>query len=287
MISITEVNSSIQKALAKIKAGNLEEPDYTAILATSLPKIIKDCSPNPDNIKAGSCFVHQSPLARFDSAHKNKSCELGDLLVLVRKTTADDIRYNASFVQMKRSSDNPPLRITQNGDLKQLFLYERWPCFTIKQFGKQYNIFPKTVSQGAWYCIIQENRSVSVQFYMSEPMSSLDYSSSHTFGRFIVNLVEWKTGRSISDLFSKDSDEWSRLVWDVVLHCAHSKFNRRKSGFEDAPRATDDILKHLLEETAESEVAPGSSLEDPESDETGGSGFHLLFIDVDERGQAN
>ena len=73
----------------------------------------------------------------------------------------------------------------------------------------------------------------------------------------------------------------------MVLHCTHSKFNRRKLGFIDKPRATDDILKFLLEETAEPDVASSASPEDPESDETGGSGFHLLFIDIDERGQAN
>ena len=285
MISITKVNNCIQKALAKNKANGLEEPDYTVLLAISLPEIIKDFSSNPAKIKAGSCFIHQSPLACFSSTHKNKSCELGDLLVLVRKTTVDGIRYNASFVQMKRSSGKSPLRIMKNNELKQLFLYEHWPCFLIKQFGKQYDIFPKTSSQGAWYCIIQNNSdNSSVQYYMSEPMSSMHYSSRHTFGKFIVNLVEWKTGRCISNSLSKDSDEWSKLVWDVVRHCVQSKFNRKKSGFKDASRATGDILKCLLEETAKSEAAPSVFPEDIESDK---KRFYLLFIDVDERDQAN
>ena len=135
MIKITEINKKIQEAIHKTRQSlnhNMREPDYTSALAVEFPNVMKKSGTLPHNVKFGGGFIHQSPIVRFASIHKQSGCELGDLLIFVRKTTIDGERFNAALVQLKRS-ENSSVTITGDGDLKQLYLYEQWPCFSIPQ----------------------------------------------------------------------------------------------------------------------------------------------------------
>ena len=277
MTNITEINKAIQVAIAKVNAqkhGKLQEPDYTAALALEFPKEMNKTKVFP-NIKFGGCFIHQSPIVQFDSPHNQRGCELGDLLVLLRKRTKDDVRYNAALIQLK-ISDISPATLHGEGDLKQLYLYEKWPVFTIISTGERYDLFPKTVTQGALYSIVQ--RKSVPQFFMAEPESCMAFSGDMTFGRFIQNAINWQAGRTVADESSKPLDEWSRLIWDLIKQSAHKVFNRKNIGWNNCPRLSDCFLNYMTEDNSikiptngENEIGDGE-----------GTGISTLIIDIDE-----
>lgn len=278
MSNITEINEAIQVAIAKVNAQKrteLQEPDYTAALAIEFPKEINRTGVFP-HIRFGGCFIHQSPRVEFNSSHKQKKCELGDLLVLLKKQTVDDVRYNAALIQMKISNDSPA-NLHNDGDLKQLYLYEKWPKFRIVSTGNYYDLFPKTATQGAMYSIIQ--RKSVPQFFMAEPMTSMAFSKDMTFGRFIQNAINWQAGRTIAHESNKNSDEWSRLIWDLINLSAKKVFNRNNIRCKDCSRLS-ECFWHFISIDDNIRIPTN---EDYEINEEEGAGISTLFIDIDER----
>ena len=283
---IEVINDTIHEAIAKVedtiveakrvKNYELEEPDYTAALAIEFPRLINGKKVFP-NITFGGCFIHQSPMVTFHSPHNAKRCELGDLLVLIRKRTMDDIRYNAALVQLKKSNKNP-IVLKDDGDLKQLYLYEKWPLFTMSSTHLQYDVFPKAVIQGALYCIIKRNPDM---LYMADPMSMMEFSGEMTLGRFIRDVIHWQTGRAISDETHKDSDEWSRLIWDLIQNVKNKVihkgvFNRTNIGYDGHNKLSDDFLDFMLSLDEGIPTNEDMILDDDES------GISILFIDIDD-----
>lgn len=310
------INDTIQEALTKVKDAiikekkarnyELEEPDYTVALAIVLPQLLNKALAF-SNVKLGGCFIHQSPRVTFNIPRVGEtSCELGDLLVLLRKRTVDDIRYNAALLQLKKSDSNP-VTLTNDGDLKQLHLYENWPEFIIKSINEKYDVFPKVVTQGALYCIIKRNPEFTL--YMAEPMSTMEYSGEMTFGRFIRDAINWQTGRSISDETNKDNDEWSRLIWNLIQNVQNKVihkgvFNRTNVGYKGHSKLSDDFLEFMLNsnENVDSTISDyvnhsrddkmkkyfsndsgAPTNEDRDIDDNEGVGISILFIDIDDR----
>lgn len=278
------IDTIIEKAIQGVKDGlnggkKLQEPDYTAILATKFPKLINASGIYP-KIKFGGCFIHQSPMVKFDSHHKHKFCELGDLLVLVRKQTKDGDRFNAAILQLKMSDKNPAC-LKKDGDKKQLYLYEKWPEFEIVRSKKKYDILPKAVHQGALYCMIDKK---TPWIYMAEPMIEMSYANS--LGMFLNNMIKWQAGRSISDdSYCAGTDEWSRLVWDLIRLSLKTVFNRANIGYRDEPRLYDGFFKLILEHPEKDPMFTRIINEDGYNDnyEEYGSGISILFIDVNEK----
>lgn len=279
MTSITEINKCIQSSIraekTTLKKRDISEPKYTEALAIGLPRTLYNHPKFPSNIRFGGAFIHQSPLAKFASVHKQMSCELGDLLVFVRKKTIDGERFNAALVQLKRTQ-SPTVSIKDDSASKQLFLYENWPCFNVKQIGYQYNIFPKVVTEGGVYGIIHEKSGSFSQIYISEPMSSMHCDRDKTFGRFIANIIDWEAGRTVSDEFNKDADEWSRLIWDIIRYVFHKTFKGRNTQFSGQSKSTIDFLQAMLKE-------PLAYEDNKDGKDESDSGFGILFIDVDEQ----
>jgi hypothetical protein len=278
---IEEINKTIREAVTNVYAQRtrtnyeLQEPDYTAALAIEFPRLLNETKAFP-NVRFGGCFIHQSPMVTFTNAHVARRCELGDLLVLLRKRTKDDIRYNAVLVQLKKSDRNP-VTLTDDGDLKQLHLYEKWPEFTMSTTQEKYNVFPKTVTQGALYCIIKRNPELML--YMTEPMSMMEYSSEMTFGRFIRDAIHWQTGRTISDEANKDSDKWSKLIWDLIHRSAIKKFKRTNIDYHRL-RCSDDFLDFMVNEGFDGGIPVNENMNVGDNEDTG---ISILFIDIADR----
>lgn len=278
---IQVINDTIQVAVTKVKEQitladyELQEPDYTAALAIEFPRLLNDTRVFP-NVRFGGCFIHRSPMVTFPSSHIAHRCELGDLLVLLRKRTKDDTRYNAALVQLKKSDSNP-IALEDDGDRKQLYLYEKWPEFTISTTHERYDVFPKAVTQGALYCIIKRNPELML--YMAEPMSMLGYSSEMTFGRFIRDAIHWQTGRTISDEANKDSDKWSKLIWDLVHHSAIKQFRRTNIDYHRL-RCSDGFLDLMVSEGFDGGIPVNEDMNVGDNEETD---ISILFIDIDDR----
>lgn len=273
---LRNIHKAIHYAKTKLKTNSLHEPDYTAALAIEFPRLM-NASGKYQNIKFGGCFIHQSPIARFMIQQKQESCELGDLLVLVRKQTIDGERFNAALLQFKKSDKNPE-KLTSYGDKRQLFLYENWPEFVIGKLKSKYDIQPKVVNQGALYCIIQE---AIPQFYMAEPMSTMSYYKNNTFGRFLVNMINWQAGRAISDEPARKDDEWSKLIWDLIENSLNTKFNRKNIDYKNVTRLSDGFLMLIDELPDIDSIINGNDYSNVYDDEN--PGISILFIDIDDR----
>lgn len=289
MISITEINKNIHVALRTIK-GNLtgkgiQEPDCTAALSVEFPKILSTSGNLPKNIKFGGCFIHQSPKAEFLFNGLKGTCELGDMMVFIHKKTKEGIRYNAALLQMKKS-DYSPCILKEYNDLRQLSLYEQWPKFDIKNkrgpFHNPYDIYPKTANQGAMYCLIQNRANALPQFYMSEPLITMCIMPQYTFGRFIVNMIDWHAGRAVSEILDKNADEWSKLVWDIFLFTAQHVFNRKNVKYTDKQRLTIGFMQEMMGK-ADYFKEPTANFSKDISEKETDTGFGILFVDVDER----
>ena len=234
---------SVEKLVCRAQGRAMQEPDYTAAITTEFIPLMARHSRVLGNAKIGGSFIHQRPQATFVMNGNHETRELGDLLVLCRRTVQGRSIYNAALFQLKMASPAPYKMITNQGELAQLYLYTDWPQFRLTN-GNDYDIYPKTVSQGAQYMFVTPNRWVI--YTHSMPQAKMRNSTSLSFGRFIYDFVRWQNGRSIADEANKNSDEWSRLIWDILENNAKSCFKRKNVGLNQQQRNSTDYLNMLV-----------------------------------------
>lgn len=275
MTQIHEINEGIKEAVANIASLKtsgyvLQETDYAIALALEFPRLMNQKQGFP-NIKFGGCFIPSSQMANVHNA-TYASCKVGDLLVLVRK----HLRYNAALLQMKKTNTNPFV-IKDPYELSSLKFYRQWPEFDLGPIGGPYDIYPKTASQGALYCIIKKLKS-KPQFYMAEPMLHLTYDSQMTFARFIRDAINWQTGRSISIEKNSRNDDWSKLIWDLIRQAKNTSTKRNNIHYYSQSSVSDDFLNMMLEKQGIDMSVPMKG-NNKGMDED--AGISILFIDVD------
>ena len=282
MTQISEINEGVRDAVANVVSlrtpvNVLQETDYTIALALEFPKLMNQKKGFP-NIKFGGCFIHPSPKANVHNTFKvaYQSCKVGDLLVLVRKNG----HYNAALLRMRKSYTNPFI-MKNSCDIAELRLYRQWPEFDLGITGP-YNIYPKTVTQGALYCIIKPNpkRKTEAQFYLAEPMLQLAYDSQMTFARFIRDAINWQTGRSISVKEKSKTDEWSKLIWDLIDQTAKTYLYISDINYFSPSCLSDNFLHLLLEKQGIDMSVPTDGNNKGKNEF---SGISILFIDIDEK----
>ena len=217
---------------------NAHEPDYVAKMVDVLPNIItKVLSANlPDRqIKAGSAFIHQKPLAHFINRPKLKDPELGDLLIVCREQRSMGLVYNAMLLQAKRT--DTPLSAPIPKD-HQFVLYTEWPEFEYKRAGflngKTRSVLPKTITQGAQYLLIYETKHVDLfTATVDTPLNSSKY-----FSRTLAAIMSFDAGRTFQ--VTNPRDDWSQMILDLLRLSAAAVFNRRRSGYIGANRWNGD-----------------------------------------------
>lgn len=285
MPPIKEINDGIKEAVANIVSSrtpgyNLQETDYAIALALEFPKIMNQKHVCP-KIKYGGCFIDQSQIARINNSFKSpyKYSKLGDLLILVRKHSGKKARFNAALVQMKKSTHNS-VDIKDPHELASLRLLKQWPKFSLLSTGNQYDIYPKTVSQGALYCIIkQQQQKKECQFYMAEPKLQMTVDSQMTLARFIRDAMNWQTGRAISIEADSGSDEWSKLIWDLIRQTERTAVYRNGINYY-SPTSLSNGFLHLLLERQKIDLSTPTNNVNQGAD--GCAGISILFIDIDE-----
>lgn len=276
MSYISEINNAIAQSVAAVrttakkKGRTMQEPDYVAALTTEFPKRISGII---RGVKYGGCFIHQKPKISFTSKKDSKlySCELGDLLVICRKTVDGKERYNAALLQFKRANSKS-LTISANSELIQLEVYTSWPIFYIKNVLGKFDVHPKTVNLGAQYSLIYESAGQYRSMYVHIPQTSMSFSSDLTLGRFINDIMDWQEGRTICDESKKNNEEWSRLIWTLIDFSKNAVFNRRGVGLENRPRTLGEFFNLIVAE----DLVP-TNVEDEVLDEE--NGISVLFID--------
>lgn len=276
MKKITAINNAVQRAItivaAKAKKA-LQEPDYNVAMAVELPPLINASGVFP-GVKTGGCFIHQSPKVTFTGKNgKLSSCELGDLLVICHAIVDGDERYNAALVQWKIINSGVE-KISGNA-LKQLDLYEHWPRFTLSSCGCQFDIYPKTVTPGAQYGLIQPVAPPSL--FCTIPAITLKSADAPSFARFIINMMKWQTGRPyVPDEVHCQNDAWSRLILHLLITSLLKRFNRRNVRYEDWPRASKELLQFLVKD----EVGDGGMKDTVEDKKSEDGGISILYIDM-------
>lgn len=276
MKKITAINNAVQRAITIVAAKAnkaLQEPDYNVAMAVELPPLINASGIFP-GVKIGGCFTHQSPKVTFAGKYSNPStCELGDLLVICHAIVDGDDRYNAALVQWKIINSGVE-KISGNA-LKQLDLYEHWPRFTLSSCGCQFDIYPKTVTPGAQYGLIQP--VVSPLLFCTIPAITLRSADAPSFARFIINMMKWQTGRPyVPDEVHCQNDAWSRLILHLLITSLTKRFNRRNVRYEDWPRASKDLLQMLVKDDVEHRWKD-ETVVDKESED---GGISILYIDM-------
>lgn len=281
----------------------LDEPSYTAAIVTKFPDLMNRSWPF---INFGGCFIHKSPIVHFG---KGRGCELGDLLVLCKKTVDSRLRYNAALFQLKNAKY--PEKVTIGNKSKQLLLYTHWPQFSFNAADtNKYDIFPKIVTPGAQYMFINNEALYCHSHYYcrcQRPIIFTDNIPAHvmenradlSFGRFLWDFIHWQSGRPISEEQDKNNDEWSRLVWDLIDRTRYKVFNLQNVQIQNKLQSNGDFFSFMttqsmqpilsllyeswLEEKNEGKLKElDVKKEEGNTQRTGNEGgISILFIDLD------
>ncbi len=272
MKRITAINQAIQMAIKQIQRlakRPLQEPDYNTALALLLPTLLNK-SGYFKNVRFGGCFIHQSPIATFnDSSNVQCSCELGDLLAICHKVVDGDDLYNAALVQWKIIKK--AVEVLTGKPLNQLSLYKHWPLFSLSSKGGTYDIYPKTVTPGAQYGLIQSYPDFGV--FTTIPSTCLKVQGASSYARFLINLMSWQTGRPFEHDSSKANDDWSKLINHLIQSSLSKAFTRKNIGQISAPRASKELLDLLVRTEQQSD-------EEPSSEDKNDNSISILYIDI-------
>lgn len=213
-----------------------QEPDYVAALSTLFVKEFYRILRNffPDHFfSVTGVFCHQKPIVDIKS---KKMPELGDILFVYMDK--DEMICNSLLLQAKMLSKPPlksPLKIPKS-EKHQLELYKSWPQFTYLRAGRlngrQRNILPKTIHNGAQYLLISRSpfsynlgRGYEMfQMGCAIPGDTL-YINDSLSGE-LVNFLKFKSGRTFDYDKHSTEDGWSRMIWDL-LEIAASKYATR------------------------------------------------------------
>lgn len=144
----------------------------------------------------------------------------------------------------------------------QLFLYTKWPTFSYDRAGRlnrqNRDIHPKAIHSGAEYLLIgEESMKCAVpNFYLYGDKALSDE---------IVDLLCFRAGRTVDVHNALSSDDWSKLIWDLLSICKNVTANRSNIGLNDFPRYVEDIVQggNMLDFTED--AAWTSSSEQPPS----------------------
>lgn len=234
-----------------------DEPAYIAAIVEKFPKMFENRL-NKEfphmNFRVGGCFLHQKPIAKFcDPSLPKKGPEIGDLLIVYKRIQNSVVTYNSLLLQAKRlkGADNIYAYPISNNEKHQLLLYTKWPKFIYERAGSNLNgrkrsVIPKTITSGAQYLLIDENKTscsshLSPKFWCAMPAETL--VASNCFALQLLNFIEFQTGRVFVKSVPRDS--WSQMIWDLLNVSFNSVFNKRKYGYENAPRSSDGISEFL------------------------------------------
>lgn len=270
----------------------LEEPDYTAALATIFPRLLNS-SHVLGKARIGGCYIHQKPKVKFNSnvTHKPAVCEAGDLLVLCRRTIDARSQLNATIFQIKKQDNyNPTHRTSKVKELIQLELYQTWPNFVIPSVTANtvYDVRPKAITPGAQYlCISPTFDSKYRLLFHSLPATEIELYNQYTLGYFISSFIDWQNGRPISPVDDKIKDAWSEFIWQLIDVSMDSYFKRSNVGLENEPRTSDRFFSLMMSDSETTDDIEYMSQfiinanKEMKSAGNGDGGFSILFIDFD------
>lgn len=275
------IHAAIEACIARLPSK--QEPDYIAALVTRLPSKLSDILGDQYNV--GGCFIHQKPCAKFcDSAFQQyRNPEIGDLLIVYKECHSQGkTLYNALLLQAKKTSNIYNTKVAST-DTHQLVLYTQWPQFEYCKAGylngRKRSITPKTITTGAQYLLIDDNKVFGNSFCWHHTFWCATANSrlvaSKSLALQIIHLLEFQTGRPFIEKKSH-MDHWSQMIWDLLQISVNSYFNRRNAGFNDVQRSSDEIEKFFTKTCNQDSNESLNRVLNQDSGES--SGISTLFI---------
>ncbi len=256
--------------------STFQEPDYVAKLVMTLPGEIKKSLQALlplQKIAVGGAFIHQKPLVKFirPRYHSLKSPELGDLLIVCREQRVMGSVYNALLLQAK-CTDNV-FRTTVPLD-HQFILYSQWPKFEYVRAGHlnglRRSVSPKTITQGAQYLLI--NKSHPSEMYTATvniPLEGTTYLPCA-----LASVLAFDRGRTI---LKNTSENFSKVIWDLLKICSSSVFNRRRAGYNNEPKWSGSSAFNFILSQEERNEFPIMDVMNVEGEQ---SGFGVICVDL-------
>lgn len=214
-----------------------QEPDYVFALSTQFIKeffnILVAVFPSYD-FSVSSVYCHQKPIVDIGL---NKNPELGDILFVYADRRENGEKILNSLLLQAKISEYSSLKIHQS-EKHQLELYRNWPEFTYYRAGflngEKRNILPKTISDGAQYLLIDSNPLTNGicfgkgMFPMGCAVPDDNLCINDSLSRELINLLKFKSGRTIDSNPYSTEDGWSKMIWDL-LRIAAFKYSKRKN----------------------------------------------------------
>ena len=214
-----------------------QEPDYVVALSTQFIKeffnILVAVFPCYD-FSVSSVYCHQKPIVDIGL---DKNPELGDILFVYADRREGSEKILNSLLLQAKVSRHPSLRIHQS-EKHQLELYRRWPEFTYCRAGflngEKRNVLPKTIHDGAQYLLIDSNPLTNGicfrkgMFPMGCAVPDDDLCINDSLSKELINLLKFKSGRTIDSNPYSTEDGWSKMIWDL-LRIAAFKYSQRKN----------------------------------------------------------
>lgn len=248
------IQSGLDRAVAEAyrASPNPDEVDFLrAIFKHGLSRLEADTSSVLSAVglqtRISGLYVHGRPKLTYRAPpwykpRKGKrahpTCELGDLLVLVRYAAGRPPVNYALLLQGKRDVMRLPIQFKPSqAEFKQFHLLRRWPEFwwSEKPFAKTSGSFdaedrrhiqPAKVSPGAQYLAIQRHVSAKAATLTTLLPDRRDHG--RPFAAELADLVHRGTGRKFS---SRDVAQgrigWDRVIWDLLDSWFVSKSQRR------------------------------------------------------------
>ncbi|MBE5320848.1 hypothetical protein IM793_16890 [Pedobacter sp. MR2016-19] len=239
---IVDIDRAIKDSLDNVYwySEKPQEPDFVASLIIDFTKgfyhILRNYFPN-NKFGVTGVFTHQKPIVDIGLG---KNPELGDLLlVYIHEDMAGKKTFNSILLQAKLSADQKA-RVA-SADIHQLELYEKWPDFTYKRAGHlngvSRKISPKSITDGAQYLLI-DDRPISrltspAVFPMGTATPNRLLVVNNNFAIEIVEFLKLKSGRTFDEDPLTTTDEWSKMIWDLLeITKAQTKRSNYRGAFD-------------------------------------------------------
>jgi hypothetical protein len=247
------IDKVVFDAWAGLPAGP-HEPDYIArLVLEGTPEFHRVISSYPmiwRKVATLGVFCHQSPMVKYTDGTIDRRCELGDVLWCHFHTDIQGNTFRNALLFQSKMSDTEILNIPY--DDTQLKLYREWPEYEYYRSGALNGITrhlkPSQPHAGAQYMGIDKRSpthphvGIDTHYpYLFFPIGTttitpkllVDTPLELELTRFLF----WGSGRSF-DPYNKrnNSDEWTKIVWDLLKNSLGRAFNRRRAGFNNSPR---------------------------------------------------
>lgn len=237
-----------------MSGGIPHEPDYIARLVLKgtpeFHQIISSYSYIWNNVSTVGVFCHQSPMVQYTDGNAVRRCELGDILWCHFHTDINGNIFRNALLFQSKMSDSISLNTAY--DDTQLKLYREWPQFEYYRSGalngQVRNILPKQPHAGAQYMAIDNHNPIlpQVGINSAHPIDCFPIGITSIVPELyadtpleseLVRFLFWGSGRPFDSHSDRNnSDEWTKVVWDLLRNGMSRAFNRRRAGFNNSPR---------------------------------------------------